>query len=48
MLSCADLPGHDALAGRVQAVEHRSTDGWEYLRTTIADRPILRATFAPA
>ncbi len=35
-VTCTDLPGHDALAGLAQAVERRSTDGWEYLRTTIA------------
>ena len=35
-VTCADLPGHDSMAGRVQAVERRSSDGWEYLRTTIA------------
>jgi membrane fusion protein, copper/silver efflux system len=35
-LTCADLPGHDSIRGRVQFVEHRSADGWEYLRTAIA------------
>jgi hypothetical protein len=35
-VTCTDLPGHDALAGRAQAVERLSSDGSEYLRTTIA------------
>jgi hypothetical protein len=35
-VSCTDLPGHDALAGRTQAVERRSSDGSEYIRTTVA------------
>ena len=35
-IACAGLTGHDPLAGRVQAVERRSTDGWEYFRATIA------------
>jgi membrane fusion protein, copper/silver efflux system len=35
-VACADLSGHDAMAGRVQAVERRSSDGWEYFRATIA------------
>jgi membrane fusion protein, copper/silver efflux system len=35
-VTCADLPGRGALAGRVQAVERRSKGGWEVLRTTVA------------
>jgi membrane fusion protein, copper/silver efflux system len=34
-LTFTDLPGRDAVAGRVGAVETRSIDGWEYLRATI-------------
>lgn len=35
IVRCVDLPGHDALTGRVQAVDRGTTDGWEYLRTRI-------------
>jgi Cu(I)/Ag(I) efflux system membrane fusion protein len=35
-VTCADLPGHDQMGGRVQAVDRRDADGWEYLRASIA------------
>ena len=41
-VTCRDLPGHDPLAGRVQAVERRSSDGAEYQRTSIAVTDPLR------
>jgi membrane fusion protein, copper/silver efflux system len=38
-ISCADVAGHDAMAGRVQTVERRSVGGWESLhaRITVTD-----------
>ncbi|HKI18432.1 MAG TPA: heavy metal-binding domain-containing protein [Isosphaeraceae bacterium] len=35
-VGCADLPGHDPMAGRVRSVARAMADGWEYLRATIA------------
>jgi hypothetical protein len=35
-LTCADLAGHDRLKGRVRAVERHESDGWEFLRASIA------------
>jgi hypothetical protein len=34
-VACADLPGRDAITGRIQTVERQSSDGWEYLRATV-------------
>jgi len=33
---CADLPGHEPMAGRVRAVARAMAGGWEHLRATIA------------
>jgi len=35
-VGCADLPGHEEMAGRVRAVARAMAGGWEYLRATIA------------
>jgi membrane fusion protein, copper/silver efflux system len=35
-VQCVDLPGHEAMAGRVQIAELRSVDGGEYFRITVA------------
>jgi hypothetical protein len=35
-VGCAELPGHDPMAGRVRSVARATTDGWEHLRATIA------------
>ena len=35
-VTCAELPGHGEIASRVQVVEHRTSDGWEYIRATVA------------
>jgi membrane fusion protein, copper/silver efflux system len=34
-VTCSELPGRDPIVGRVESVERRSTDGSEYLHTTI-------------
>ncbi len=35
-IGCAELPGHDPMAGRVRSVSRATTDSWEHLRATIA------------
>jgi hypothetical protein len=34
-VGCAELPGHEPMTGRVQAVARAVADGWEFFRTTI-------------